>query len=265
MIMKKPTFKLIKKFRSWWLGGRSITRSLFRVAAAWQGIAIVGVILTVAYVMAAFYTQSGEFIISVNHPGEKSLVLCDTEDFKNPLLVLKGETIENADNISIYDIEPNLKDMDGMLNGPDYIAYSFYLKNIGDTPVTYNYFLTIQKMTKGIENAVWVILYHNGKQQVFAAPSKDGTPECQYSEYEFPFMKDALHPEQMTFDKKKGLYRLETIPFAATKLVTTAKRDEIQPGEIDKFTVIIWLEGEDPECINDILGGTIEMMMKFKY
>lgn len=263
--MRKPSFTFIRKFRSWWLGGRSITRSLFRVAAAWQGIAIVGGILTVAYVMAAFYTQSGEFIISVNHPGEKKLVLCDTEDFENPLLVLKGEAIENADNISIFDIDPELKDKDGMLNGTDYIAYSFYLKNIGDTPVTYNYSLAIQKMTKGIENAVWVVLYHNGKQQVFAAPSKDGTAECQYSEYEFPFMADARNPEQMTYDDSNDLYKLETIPFASKKIVAAAKREEIQPSEIDKFTVIIWLEGEDPECVNDILGGTIEMTMRFKY
>ena len=40
---------------------------------------------------------------------------------------------------------------------------------------------------------------------------------------------------------------------------------QIWPGEVDKYTVVIWLEGEDPECVNDILGGTIEMMFKFKY
>ncbi len=35
--------------------------------------------------------------------------------------------------------------------------------------------------------------------------------------------------------------------------------------EMDKYTVVIWLEGEDPECVNDILGGTIELILRIKY
>ena len=31
--------------------------------------------------------------------------------------------------------------------------------------------------------------------------------------------------------------------------------------EVDKYTVVIWLEGNDPECINDIIGGELKMQM----
>ena len=61
------------------------------------------------------------------------------------------------------------------------------------------------------------------------------------------------------------MYQLETKEFASERMVAMGQRDELQPQEYDKFTVVIWLEGEDPECVNDILGGTIEMMMQFRY
>ena len=74
-----------------------------------------------------------------------------------------------------------------------------------------------------------------------------------------------MDPGQYTFDEKTGIYTLTTKPFASERVVATADREAIEPQEIDKFTVVIWLEGEDPECINDILGGSLEMAMKFRY
>ena len=66
----------------------------------------------------------------------------------------------------------------------------------------------------------------------------------------------------LDMSKVKGDWTVET---ASGKTVETGQRAELMPGEIDKYTVVIWLEGEDPECVNDILGGTIEMMFKLKY
>lgn len=48
------------------MGGISITRSLFRVRAAWQGVIIITSILVVLFILAAFYTGAGEFVISLD-------------------------------------------------------------------------------------------------------------------------------------------------------------------------------------------------------
>ena len=256
-------FDLLHRFHYWWLGGRSITRSIFRMAAAWQGVAVIGGVLMTGYVMAAFYTGAGEFVIRVDHPGEKRLILSDTPDFPEEKILLKGTAIDEADNISIYDIDPEVAEIDGDHNGPEYIAYTFYVKNVSFDPITYNRTLSIRRAGKGIEKAAWVMVYENGEQSIYAAERADGTPEWQWSEYEFPFMEQAKDPGMMTKDGNG--YRLTTMPFVANKIVETGQRADIQPGEVDKYTVVIWLEGEDPECVNDILGGTIEMMFKFKY
>lgn len=226
---------------------------------------LIGSILFICYIMAAFYTQSGEFIIRVDHPGAKWLVISDTTDFSEELITLNGTAIPDADNISIFDIDPQVAEIDGDHNGPDYVAYTFYVKNIGYDPITYTYTLSIQRSTKGIDEATWVLLYHNGQQQILAKKSRSGGSESQSSNYEFPFKEDARNAEQYSYNEETGIYTLTARQFASSKVVAMAEREELQPQEYDKFTVVIWLEGEDPECVNDILGGSIEMMMKLRY
>lgn len=258
-------FDWLARFHYWWLGGRSITRSIFRMVAAWQGVSIISGVLVAGYVMASFYTQSGEFVIRVDHPGEKRLVLSDTPDFPEELLTLTGTAIIEADNISIFDIDREVAQIDGDHNGENYVAYTFYVKNVSYDPITYNYSLNIRRATKGIENASWVLFYQNDELEVLAKESKDGGVESQHSEWEFPFQNVVKDPTQYTYNEKTGIYTLTTHPFEGSNIVKSGVREEIQPQEIDKYTVVIWLEGEDPECVNDILGGSIEMMMKFRY
>ena len=38
----------------------------------------------------------------------------------------------------------------------------------------------------------------------------------------------------------------------------------INVGDIDKFTIVIYLEGEDPDCLNNIIGGEIKMRMDIR-
>lgn len=258
-------FDWLARFHYWWLGGRSVTRSIFRMVAAWQGVTVITGVLTVAYVMSSFYTQAGEFVIRVDHPGEKRLVLSDTPDFTEELLTLTGTPIVEADNISIFDIDRQVAEIDGDHNGENYVAYTFYVKNIGFDPITYNYSLSIRRATKGIENASWVLFYQNGEQEILAMESKSGGAESQRSEWEFPFQEAVKDPTQYSYDEKTGIYTITTHPFESSQIVKSGVREEIQPQEVDKYTVVIWLEGEDPECVNDILGGSIEMMMKFRY
>ena len=41
-------------------------------------------------------------------------------------------------------------------------------------------------------------------------------------------------------------------------------RSDFMVGEIDRYTVVIWLEGEDPECVNAIMGGEAKFSMQFE-
>lgn len=38
-------------------------------------------------------------------------------------------------------------------------------------------------------------------------------------------------------------------------------RQDFAPGDIDRFTIVIYIEGDDPDCTNALLGGEMKMHM----
>ena len=49
--------------------------------------------------------------------------------------------------------------------------------------------------------------------------------------------------------------------FTSESTVTEGSVYNFKPGDISKVTVVIWLEGNDPDCTDDILGGQFKLDM----
>lgn len=279
-------FDLLNRFKHWYLGGVSFFRSLFRVHAAKQTILLILAALSICFIMAAFYTNAGEFVVKVDRKmARDGFFLSEIPNFDERLITLHAVALEDATNISIYDIEENVMDVDGVHHTSDCFAYTFYAKNLTGKTVDYRYTLFIRHQTRGIEEAAWIMLFHNGKQEIFAKMNENGYPETQYSDYEFPFREYARYPEKQQttisqrnpghitqevidrqgFDRLDGIYQLNTVPFASDRTICTGLREDFKHDGMDKFTVVIWLEGEDPECIDKIIGGELECAMSFTY
>ena len=276
----------LNRFKHWYMGGVSLFRGFFRVHAAKQTIAIILLILLVAFIMAAFYTNAGEFVVKVDREmARDGFYLSEIPNFDEKLITLHADALVDATNISIYNIDEDVMDIDGEHHSDDVFAYTFYVKNLTGETKDYRYTLFMRNKTQGIEEAAWIMLFHNGKQEIFAKANKEGHPECQYSEFEFPFQEYALHPEKQQgmisnrnpgyitqevidyhdFDSLNGIYQLQSVPFASEKTICTGLRPDFEHDGMDKFTVVIWLEGEDPECVDAIIGGEIELAMSFTY
>lgn len=279
-------FDILNRFKHWYMGGISFTRSLFRMHAAKQSILIIICILAVMYIMAAFYTESGEFVINIDKTmAHDGVYISNTTDFSEKLISLRGKAVVNADNISIYDISEDVMEVNGEHNGRNYVAHTFYLVNQTGRTIDYRYTLNIRAEYKNADEAMWVMVAKNDVQQIYAMIGEDGELEAQYSLYDFPFQNYAENakeqytmasPEEAginsdelldlsSFETLDKVYKLETTPFASDKVVTTGVRKEIENGEYDKYTVVIWYEGEDPECTDDIIGGWVELYMNFSY
>lgn len=275
-------FDKLNRFRHWFLGGVSLTRSLFRVAAAWQGVLIICTVLAGLFVLSAYYTGAGEFVISLDSEmSREGFYLSNTSDFSEKMICINGTAVASADNISIYDISKDVKDVDGMHNGPNYVAQTFYLTNATGEQKDYHYTLNIRQAEKNADKAMWVMVYYNGTQTTYAMIGADGEPEAQYSLFPFPFAADANKPElysKVTGDLSelsgtglmnagdiKEAYKLTAEPFLSNTVICNGTREDMEDGEVDKYTVVIWYEGEDPECVDDILGGWVELYMSFSY
>lgn len=205
-----------------------------RVAA----IACTGLLLVVGtvYALAYFYDKMGSFTVRLDKydMAMQGLSLSETPDFDTGRARLDADAMVNMYNISGHDLPADIDDIDGEHNGENYIAYTFYLKNSGKDTVSYHYSIKMENVTKGIDEAVRIRLYVNGEEATYAKKKKDGTG-----------------PEP------------ETEAFLSDATVLAKDRKLFEPGGLDKFTVVIWLEGDDPECVDDIIGGQMKLEMNY--
>ena len=207
-------------------------RMLMRIIPVAVGCATMA--LAVLYAVTAMYTKYGSFTVTVNKFDnvKYALTLSETPDFKDPISRLNCKASEEITNIDGSTLPLDLDMINGEHNGKDYVAYTFYCKNAGEETVTYEHQVYIANMTLDIEKAVRVRVYVNGEYVDYARTRTDGTgPE----------------PGTKEFVSETVIARDQIANFA--------------PGDVTKYTVVIWLEGNDPECVDNILGGEFKIDM----
>ncbi|MBR5241594.1 MAG: hypothetical protein IKV20_00510 [Clostridia bacterium] len=190
----------------------------------------------VIYVASALYEQSGSFTINVSKTEMQKygLSLSETKDMLRPTSSLNAKIAEKMTNIAGETIDANVDMIDGEHNGRDYIAYTFYVQNAGEVEVAYDYEIRMSGVTNGLDEAIRLRLYVDGGEPVdYAKTKSDGTgPEPGTTEF-----------------------------YSATTIVL-GRVDAFEPGEQTKFTVVIWIEGNDPDCIDWLIGGKMKLDMQ---
>ena len=122
---------------------------------------------------------------------------------------------------------------EGSHNGDNYIAYTFYLGNTGIQTVNYWYEVVIDDVIKNVDEAVRIMIVLNDDVKVYAKENP------------------------LTHEAEKN-----TEKFYKNEMPVLDNRSNFKPGDVDKITIFIWLEGDDPECVDNILGGEIKMHME---
>jgi hypothetical protein len=51
--------------------------------------------------------------------------------------------------------------------------------------------------------------------------------------------------------------------FVSDSIVARENFVKFEPGQVKKFSVVMWLEGYDPDTDDDVLGGRIKLQMNF--
>ena len=62
--------------------------------------------------------------------------------------------------------------------------------------------------------------------------------------------------------KKQGqlsFWRVKPKDFISDLLVENGLITQFKPFDVHKFTVVLWLEGDDPQCTDDLIGGHLGM------
>ena len=237
----------------------------FKTKAGIRALIGVGVGLLALLFLVSYLTElSGSFTINLTANMQRAgFLLSETAGFEKNGSRLFSDRVEQINNITLEEVVSDVDDHDGSHNGPQYIAYTFYIKNNGKEAADYKYTLKMVESTMGVDKAVWIMLFEDGHQVIYAAPSADGDEERLFGYAVKPPFYETAYDQNTQYYQRNGYWGLATTSFVGENIVVQGMVEDVQPGDAHKYTVVVWLEGNDPECTDDIFGGFAKYSMDF--
>lgn len=212
----------------------------------------------------------GTFTVSVNN-GDVNLSLCESSTFDHPESLLRLQNLPSYEEWTHGRLpDPEILDSEesdytyGAIRNPEtqeilafnYLKYTFFVKNVGAKTATYkiSYNITENKLAADgrslLDTCRVMIFDHEGtstdhtytvyaKEAAEVNYKADGTPTIQEFTAEYPF--DDTEDEDHPLAEK----------FASSEVVTDYVVTGFAPNDMRRVTIVIWLEGFDPQSVGD--------------
>lgn len=249
-----------------WLFSRGGLAALLAAAAA---------ALAVLFLYSLVTQLEGNFTINLSEDMLKAgFVLSESEDFAVTSSYLYSDYVEDALPVSISNLDLSVADIDGNASTENYFAYTFYCRNEGEVVASYTYQLNIISESQSLSGAAWVMLFDDDGLRIFAKANDDGTAAAipalndssrGYRSLDFISMLTDSSQVQSFQGSSRALtyYRVVPYAFEDDQTVVSGAVQNLQPGEYRKYTVLLWLEGDDPDCTDELVGGHLGLQMNF--
>ncbi len=207
---------------------------------------IFGLLSIIMLLLTLYGSSSGNFMITTDPDTfERGIILSTNKDFKDYSPRLFATSMSNVDNITYDSLSfQKVIEAEGDYIDPynTYLAYTFYLKNNGKETVDIEHSLIIQEVFRRTEEAVRFILIEDGTIiRLFRKP--DATP----TEYEHKVNRE---PDEIIEFTGMDVFKYLIVDF--------------KPEEVRQFSIILYLEGNDPDCTDELMGGSLKASMQFK-
>ncbi len=250
-------------------------RWLFFGRGLWVLVGASAALVTVLFALSLIAQLRGHFTINMSSQMfQEGFVLSETVDFSNATTHLFCTPAENVPCVSISHIPTNIDQIDGQHNDA-YFAYTFYLRNEGTSTVGYEWMMGLTSESHSLTSALWVMVFEDGEMLFYAKPNADGGVEALpafddnsrgYLDMRIMLMSKDISSQFQLITEKSGFnyYRVVPISFESDTVVCRGKQTEVAPGDVHKYTVVIWLEGDDPDCTDDLIGGHAGMAFDFR-
>ena len=247
-----------------------------RIAAIVSLIASIGV---ASLIVTSFLGRTtGSFTIKVANNDVK-LSLSDTSDFKNPTSYLRIDQlmplqeqqygnivnyVDYVDNEAFgYVNEYNIasEDADGNPDSLFYLKYTFFVKNSGVSTAEYQFSINFSDFTKStdgsertLDDTLRIMIYDTDINSGIAhAEPKVYAKNSPYKHYDIngnDTNREFISYIPKTFDKSEqenDTNRKLALSFGEKNPVISYSVPAFEPQAIRRYTVVIWLEGNDYE------------------
>ena len=243
----------------WFLHGRGLASVL--IAG--------GVLLATVFLSSLVTQMKGQFTVNLTDDMFQSgFMLSEDANFTGATSTLYGQMAENVPCVSLISIPKDVDQYDGSHNDAAYFAYTFYVGYEGkqDEEIAYSYELKVNSESNNLSTAVWAMLFVDGKMTIYAEMGQDGKPEALPARddntrgYRNLQLVDLAANPQQQFEVilSKGsdnYYRVITEPFLSDEVLVRGTREGVNDGDVHKYTLVLWLEGDDPQCTDNLIGG----------
>ena len=190
--------------------------------------------------------DKGDFTVQIDSGDRELIALSEHEDLSEPTLLLQGTSVADLWDTTLNRIPVNVDEQSkggdasftagGGQDNPEpcYLCYTFYVMNVSSKDITYRYTLDFVEKQLDLDEAVRIMIYRNGERKIYGKAPNNG-----------------------------GALEAGTIPFLGNVTYAEERDLTLAKGANDKYTVVIWLEGTDPECTNDLFNGTLKLEMNY--
>lgn len=256
---------------------KDIARQVRWKRRAGVALVIITLILLLLWIISWLITTIGDLVISVDSgAAKKGITISSNEDGSDAQTKLYADMVKDVTNIT-YDWLPATLDLEGYgnHNGRNYMAYTFNLTNNGKETIDYETELRAVRAAKSADEACRIMIYRNGEPSVYAKENMglttaDNSPEpfekifkkVIPDNFKAPTAEEieaAAEEPQNKEPVEVTDEEIEVTQWTDDDVVFHNTREGIAPGETDKYTIVMWIEGEDPECIDDIRSGYVKL------
>lgn len=204
---------------------------------------VITAFLSLSIGVITFYGQhAGNFVMSIDPDSfTRGIILSDDKDFFSPSPRLLANPVVDVKDVTYTWLKlSDVKATDGDYIDSDYryVAYTFYVKNIGSETVDVGYQLKITDSYLNVDQAVRILVIED---------------EVTETMYQKPDSVPYNYPSEMP----------EATYFLSDTIICENRIVNLRPNMYKKFSVVMWLEGEDPDTVDSIMGGMIKLQMKF--
>ena len=241
----------------WWFKGKGLAMLLASLLLAGGAL----------YLFSMITQMRGHFTISMD--GDmfiNGFVLSETVGYERPTTYLFAEPASDVPCISLSQLPEDIDEHDGN-HSETYFAYTFYLRNEGEEAVGYEWQLRMRNETQELSKATWILLFRDGEMEMFAKANADGDIEALPAKddnnrgflgsYLPSYFLESDQFELIRTISNTSYYRALPKAWESDTVVTSGLRTQVQPMEVHKYTVVIWLEGDDPQCTDTLIGGNM--------
>lgn len=232
-------------------------------------------LLLILFIFSAVQYMRGHYTINMSDDMfREGFTLSDSVGFENPTTQLFANPAEEIPCVSISSIPADVDEIDGEHNDA-YFAYTYYIRNEGESTVDYTWSLDINAETQDLSDAAWVIVFEDGEMRIFAKANNDTGREEALPAFgddtrgylNLPIMELAPDSDQFEVVAQQGrltYYRVIPDKFLSDTEIAVGEQKEVAPMEVHKYTVVMFLEGDDEQATDEKIGGRLGVGMNFR-